>query len=338
MKKILTFLILSITISGFSQRLYKVTAKSGLSIRNKPSINGIKIGKLNLNETVKIIETTEFSFTYENTKGYWVKIETKDFQKGFVFNGFLKPLTNNRISYTLNRNEEEITYELLAEVNGKKYTIINFEDKECFDIVEIQDYNNNGFEEILLEQNACGGNGACNTLFAYSYDGNNFIKSDYIGYYCKGKKLNFDKHNNRIFILPNKDFKAEDSYCQDIIETYIYEKYNFKLIDRITPKTTNAIKELKTDDFFIPEKPETLSIKYDLDNNGIIDIISAYYWERWDILTDCEIILNDKVLESEIIGKPKRIGILKSKTKNVNDLVIDCNKILKWNGKNYTDN
>lgn len=337
MKRILILLILSLSINSFSQRLYKVTAKNGLSIRTKPSINGNRIGKLNLNETVRIIETTDFSLIYENIKGYWVQIETNDYKKGYVFNGFLKPFPKIEIKYNLNRNKEYLTQELIALVNEKKFTIISFEDKECFEIVEIQDYNNDGYEEVLLEQNACGGNGIGNSLIVFSFNGREFVNSDYIGNYYGEKRLNFDKNNIRIFVVDYENIGAGNTtLCKDKKETYIYENFNFKLINSESQNKLNALMELKSEDF-IPKPSSELSIKYDLDNNGIIDKITSQYWERWGMLTNCEIILNNEIIESGVIGTPKRIGILKSKTNGVNDLVIECDKVLKWNGQKYIE-
>ncbi|MBL3654867.1 hypothetical protein [Fulvivirga sediminis] len=120
---------------------------------------------------------------------------------------------------------------------------------------------------------------------------------------------------------------------------YIYENNNFKTIKFISDDKLNAIIELKSEDFLTYEDDtfdKKLSIKYDLDNNGIEDEISGKYWERWGSLFDCTVILNHKELELEdVIGAPKRIGVLESKTNDVHDLVIGCDEILKWNGYTY---
>lgn len=79
---------------------YVVTAKSGLSVRNKPSLTGKKIGKLPYMSQITILETTKESLTINDDekviKGHWVKINdnaSNDWNSGYVFNGFLQEKT-----------------------------------------------------------------------------------------------------------------------------------------------------------------------------------------------------------------------------------------------------
>lgn len=342
MKNLISIILILTSFNSFSQKEYIVTAKSGLSIRNKPSIKGLKTGKLNFREKIYVIETTDFSFTTEKIKGYWIKIKTIDNKQGYVFNGFIKPFTQNKINYSLKRNGEDIYEELNATVNDEKINIISFKDRKCFEIIEIQDYNNDGLEEVLIETNACGGNCCGNTIFVISYKGDKFIQTQQVGYDFDGIELNYNKNNTRHFIIDNQNIGAGNtSLCEDEKETYIFENYELKLINVEHQQKLEAILELKSEDFLPKESDlthtydKTLHIEYDIDNNGIMDKISAGYWERWGILSAPEIILNNKELKCDVLGSPKRIGILKTKTNNVNDLVIECDKILKWNGYAY---
>ncbi len=335
-------IILLFTLNSFSQKEYTVTAKSGLTIRNKPNIKGYKIGRLKFKEKITVIEKTDFSFATENIKGYWVKVKTQDLKEGYVFNGFLKAYTGNKITYTLHRKEGSIHEELRAKINAKEITIISFEDGGCFEIKEVQDYDNDGFEEVLLEHDACGGNCCGNSISIISYNGSKFVTTKQEGYDFGGVTLNYDKNNRREFSIKEENIgHGNTTLCENEKNTYIFEKFQLKLIKNEKQNKLKTITEIKSEDFLPDEfgresrENETLFIEYDIDNNGIKDKITAKYWARWGILNDIKIILNGKELKTEKIGAPKRIGILKTKTNNVHDLVIECDEILKWNGNNY---
>lgn len=94
MKKITSIFLLLISISLFSQEMIFVIAPSGLIVREAPNKNAKRIGKLENNTQVYIVEKTEITLqTKDDGKiinGNWIKI--KDFKndiKGYVFDGFL---------------------------------------------------------------------------------------------------------------------------------------------------------------------------------------------------------------------------------------------------------
>ncbi|MBA6315687.1 SH3 domain-containing protein [Cellulophaga baltica] len=321
---------------SFSQTEYSVTAKSGLTVRDAPGIAGRKIGKLEFDEKITLLEETDFSFSTEQIHGFWVKIQSNTIGEGYVFNGFLKLFTGNKIKYTVN-NSEDLHKELIVTVNGKETVLISFGDESCFDLIEIQDYNNDGYEEVLLESNACGGNCCGNSLFTFSFNGNEFERSAYIGYYFGEMNLNYDQHTNRQFVVETNAIGAGNTtLCEDLEETYVFDHNDFKLIESKGDHKLTTLIELKSSDFLSQEaETDYLTIAYDLDGNGVMDQISGSYWERWGILNDCTIVLNNEALEIEAIGSPKRIGVLASKTNNVNDIVIECDTVLIWNGINY---
>lgn len=342
----LILLLFSLNIlsqNTFNQKKYSVTAKNGLIIRNKPNVNAEKIGKIDYNKKIIIIEKTNISFETESVKGYWVKIKTNDLKYGFVFNGFLKLYTEEKIIYALNRNDKSAHRELKSVVNNKEITLISFEDRRCFEIIEEQDYNNDGYEEILLEMNVCGGNCCGNTFLVFSYNGDKFHQTEEIGYDWNGIELQYDENNIRHFVVDiQNEGHGNTSFCQDKKEIYTFKNFQFKLTKVKTEEKINAIIELKSEDF-LPKETDTvqnqdtdkaLTIEFDLDNNGIKDKISSEYWSRWGSLYNCKIIFNNG-LDFHKISNSKRIGILQSKTNSVNDLVIGCNTRLIWNGKEY---
>ncbi|MBL3654868.1 SH3 domain-containing protein [Fulvivirga sediminis] len=215
--KVLIFLsIILFSYNAHCQVEYLVTAKNGLSIRSQPSNNAKQIGKLSFGDNIHIIENTNHPMSIEKRSGYWVGVSTPDGIKGYVFNGYLKPYTKNEISYFLNRKEGTSHQELRATINDKDIVIISYEEKQCFEIVETQDYDYNGYEEVLIEFNACGGNCCGNSFIIFSYNGSNFTASDQIGYDFDGIELNYDNKNVRSFLVDEQnEGYGNTTLCED---------------------------------------------------------------------------------------------------------------------------
>ncbi len=80
---------------------YIVTALNGLTIRDKPSLKGKKIGRLPFMAKTTIQEITKYPLEIKDNgkliKGNWVKIEndlSNNWSVGYVFNGFLQKESN----------------------------------------------------------------------------------------------------------------------------------------------------------------------------------------------------------------------------------------------------
>ncbi|MFS4454827.1 SH3 domain-containing protein [Maribacter sp. 2304DJ31-5] len=75
-----------------SEKKY-VAAENGLTIRDKPSIDAVKIGTLSFGTEISIVEKTDIQLKIEDEgktiNGQWVKIKTGDQKKGYIFDGFL---------------------------------------------------------------------------------------------------------------------------------------------------------------------------------------------------------------------------------------------------------
>lgn len=121
------FLFLILLFAGieliFAQVSYKVTAKSGLTIRKEPNPEGQKIGKLEYGMVVNILEKTDFTLTVSDNgsqiRGNWVKISFDHIPKiittestGFVFDGYLEQMDLNRTSTTVVGRKEFALYKL----------------------------------------------------------------------------------------------------------------------------------------------------------------------------------------------------------------------------------
>ncbi|TCI92740.1 DUF4419 domain-containing protein [Tenacibaculum sp. M341] len=74
-----------------------VTAKSGLSVRNYPSLKGKRIGKIPYLNKVQIVNKTQESLSISDEgkmiSDYWLKVKYRG-RTGYVFGGFVKDKTN----------------------------------------------------------------------------------------------------------------------------------------------------------------------------------------------------------------------------------------------------
>lgn len=109
---ILLFLLFVLLVNAQEQQRYFVTAKNGLKIRNNPSLDAQKIGKLPYGDIVYRPEFTNKTLSVKDgnktIEGNWVKI-TDHFSEfkihtlseqsvtGYVFSGYLQPLEQGTI-------------------------------------------------------------------------------------------------------------------------------------------------------------------------------------------------------------------------------------------------
>jgi len=96
-----------------------VTAKSGLSIRNKPSLSGKKIGKLNYEDIIEVIEKTNETLELEDgnnqISGNWIKIKIPETNKeGYAFGGYL-----NKPNDVVSKIKHPLKYRLQHLISNK---------------------------------------------------------------------------------------------------------------------------------------------------------------------------------------------------------------------------
>ena len=98
MKKIIatTFCILSLgsVASAFAGDLYTVNVSTTLTVRAEPDSNASSLGTLKRDTEVDVNQLVGNSQTIGGVKGRWAEIDYKQ-QTGYVFSGFLKPVTTN---------------------------------------------------------------------------------------------------------------------------------------------------------------------------------------------------------------------------------------------------
>ncbi|KFC58305.1 hypothetical protein FEM08_29090 [Flavobacterium gilvum] len=240
----------------------------------------------------------------------------------------------NKIQYYLTNKNSYENQELKAIINKKTFTLINKKVGLCFEIMKIKDFDKDGFEDVLLEIiNGCGGNCCGNSYQIFSYNGTSFKKSKTVGYDWDGIDILPSPEGFKFIIQTVNEGAGNTEMCNDKIETYQFKNYDFELINVVTDKKLDAITEIKASDFEGKEDKE-LFLFYDLDGDGKKDKFTCKYWARWGRISEWKINFgNGNWYEGT--SSPKRIGIINSKTNNVNDLVLDCDEILKWEGKKY---
>ena len=85
--------LVSYTINE-ENKVFFVTAKNGLIVRNKPSLKGKRITKLGYGSLVTITNNTGIFFNVKDTgksiQGEWVKIKHHQYKEAYVFSGFLQ--------------------------------------------------------------------------------------------------------------------------------------------------------------------------------------------------------------------------------------------------------
>ena len=204
----------------------------------------------------------------------------------------------------------------------------------CLRIERIEDFNKNGYKDILIENViGCGGNCCGNSYQIFCFDGKVFKETKQIGYDWDGIEISESSNEFNFIVETVHEGLGNSNMCNNTVETYKLSNYEFENVSIIKDRKLTSITELTSEDF-IGKENENLFLKFDLDSDGLIDIINCSYWMRWGRIGSWSIKFgNGKVFESNT--SPKRIGILETKTNNVNDLVLECDEVLKWNGSKY---
>ncbi len=113
--------------------------------------------------------------------------------------------------------------------------------------------------------------------------------------------------------------------------TYTYDGQNVEFLNKTAVKKITAIKEIHSSDFDNLKQTDFQSIVYDLNRDGKNEIIECSYWERWGVLSSCQIQDNQGIkilLEDTSSFHPKRIGILDEHFNGWHVLVADFDQKL----------
>lgn len=251
-------------------------------------------------------------------------------------------LAQNKVEYLLTENEDYHD-EIKAIVNNKEYTLIPYDDELCLRIVRSDDFNNDEYQDVLVKHiTACGGSCCANSYQMFSFDGNKFHKSDIVGYDWDGVEVSETELGFSFVIDDVHEGAGNTSMCNDRVLVYKLIEHKFELINEIVDQQVPAIVELTSLDYqnTYPDphgsNDNRISLTFDIDNDYKIDTLSASYWWRWGRLSLWKINFgNGSTYYCEEYSSPKRIGIMKSTTNDVHDIVLECDEILKWNGETF---
>jgi hypothetical protein len=238
------------------------------------------------------------------------------------------------VKYEFRNKSEDGQNELRAIVNNKKYSLIRKSDALCIKKEKIADFDNDGYEDVLISiDQGCGAASCCGAEYQlFSFNGLEFVKSPVVGNDWNGIKISKAANKYLFEIDDTREGAGNYEFCNNSVETYTVENHNLKLVKVVKEVYVPSIKEVKSSEFENSDNQQ-LSLKYDLDSDNKIDNIVFEDFERWGRMYWRIEFGNGKVYEDNETWK--RVGILKSKTKGFNDLVVDCDKVLKWNGKKY---
>lgn len=246
-------------------------------------------------------------------------------------------------SVTTSMAQEAIQYQLTdkgsydgqglkAVVDGKTFTLISKDKGLCLGIEKTGDFNGNGREDVLVEViNGCGGSCCGNSYQFFSYNGQAFEETEQVGYDWDGVEIS-ESEGFEFVIQTVNEGAGNTKMCSNKVETYRLKDYALEAIKVVEDKKLTAVAEVKAADFKGKENEE-LSLSFDLDGDGKMDVFTFSYWERWGHVNWSIKFGNGVAHESTL--SDKRIGLLSSKTNGVHNLVIGCNEVLKWNGSSY---
>lgn len=229
--------------------------------------------------------------------------------------------------------------DLFAKVDGMDYHVDLSEAQDgfvkCFDIVEQKDFDGNGVMDALIEETPGCGNAGFYFYYIVSYHENGYfsISDEIQGISCSVE--NWKGQESIVVEDANVGINQDKKYTKK--NRYVFKDGKMELVETMKLQPMVALKEINSFDFHDGKEESILKLEFDMDENGIMDYFEFYYWERWDSMLIQGFYLNGVKIQDCSMGM-LRLGVLSSKTKGMHDLVIDENRIVKWDGEKYLFN
>jgi hypothetical protein len=317
---------------------------------DKISVSGVKNGEILRieefnNSDNKLTGTFEGKYDGESFQGFWE--DPKKSKRVPFFYLVENKKTRNGVNDTEEKELpkkvkiEYLTFEqyggdfherLEAKIGEKRYKITDFNNGYGMfvNIVDVRDFDNDGYDDALIEE-TCGGT-ACPfvSLFFCTYDPTNdkFKISDSFGSISEKPKLERWKGKWSVSITSGN---IMEMYRAD--ERFILKNGEPVRVEYDEVKPLKAKLEMLPDNFSKSEKRNGKILRYDLDGDGLDDSIIGEYWDRWNSINWKVKFANGKSFDGD--GAYLRIGILPSKTNGVHDLVCGLDAVFAWDGNKY---
>ncbi len=225
---------------------------------------------------------------------------------------------------------------LLARVNGRTYTVIDASKGMCMEIVDQRDWDGDGRTDVLMKNiTACGGNCCPNKFFFVSARGNGrFEVSDDLAD-SWGEPVIEKWKNAWSVVIVSTNEGINTARAREVTSRYVLRNGNGVEVESSERKEMESLLDLRSEVFEGKGADEKHSIKFDLDGDGKEDVISATLWERWGRMRWSVAFANGKEFSTDTACK--RVGVLRTTTKGVHDLVCDQDTVFRWTGSEYAE-
>jgi hypothetical protein len=224
---------------------------------------------------------------------------------------------------------------LRATENGKTYQLIDKSKGMCLEVIDQRDFDGNGFvDALVVNEVACGGNCCPGTFFFVSaFGGGRFELSDEFADSWGSPVIEKWKGRWSVVVSSTNEGMLNTERPIEITRRFILESGKAVKVEERKRKDMESIVEIRSEVFDPDKEDETHSIEYDLDGDGKKDRITTTFWGRWGAMFWSVEFADGKKFSSD--RGCKRIGVLKTKTNGVSDLVCDQDKVFRWNGREY---
>jgi len=243
-------------------------------------------------------------------------------------------LLRTKIEYFTESSGISVFDTLKAKINDQEYVIIGEDEEICMSVEDQRDFDDNGSKDVLVANIlGCGGNCCGNSFLFVSYQGDgHFQKSDDFGYSWVSPSIEKWKGKWSVLVEDNEQ-GVGNTNMKETKTRYILDSGSALKVEESSQKPITAIIELNAEEFDSDNPDEIKKIVYDLNDDGINEEIIGEFWLRWGSIL-WKIKFSDGSVFDSHVGC-KRIGVLKTKTRSMHDLVCDHNSIYRWNGHSY---
>jgi hypothetical protein len=241
-------------------------------------------------------------------------------------------LRAQQIEYFVEKPGDSLYNILRAKANGKTYTLIDASKEMCLAVADQRDWDGNGLKDALVERiTACGGNCCPNSYFFVSAFANGrFELSGDLADSWMDPVIEKWKSAWSVVIVSNNE-GINNERPVEFTRRFVLREGKGVKISESRRKDMESVLEMRSEIF--KDSNEEHSIEYDLDGDGKKDRISGKFWDRWGRIIWRVHFANGKEFKTETACK--RIGVLKTVSNGVHDLVCDQDDVYRWTGNEY---